>query len=147
VDLASVEQSGRFIILVEDNAADAHLVREALESSAIVCELVVITNGERAIQFINEIESGSVSDPHLAIIDLNLPRKPGAEVIKRIRASAKFKDLPIVVLTSSNNPIDRANAESIGVSRYVLKPARFSEILKLGSLFREILGLTNDTLK
>ena len=120
-ELASVEQTSRLIILVEDNVADARLVREALEKSAIACELVVITNGERAIQFIEDIDSGSGPCPQLAIVDLNLPKKPGAEVVKRMRASAKSKDVPVVVLTSSNSQIDRETAKSIGVSRYIVK--------------------------
>ena len=124
--------------------ADARLVREALENSAIACELVVITNGQRAIQFIDDIDSGSDLCPQLAIIDLNLPRQPGAEVVKRMRASAKCKDVPVVVLTSSNNQIDRDIAASIGVSRYIVKSAQLSEILKLGSVFRDMLGLSNN---
>jgi DNA-binding response OmpR family regulator len=119
-------------------------LREALENSSIPCELVVITNGLRAIEFIDDIDSGSGLCPQLAIVDLNLPKKPVAEVVKKMRASAKCKDVPVIVLTSSDNQIDRENAKSIGVSRYILKPARLSEILKLGSVFREILGLTND---
>jgi chemotaxis family two-component system response regulator Rcp1 len=132
------------IILVEDNVGDVRLVREALENSSIACELVVITNGQRAIQFIEDIDSGSGLCPQLAIVDLNLPKKPGAEVVKRMRASAKCKDVPVIVLTSSDNQIDRENAKCIGVSRYILKPARFLEILKLGSVISDILRLTND---
>ena len=123
---------------------DARLVREALENSSIRCELVVITNGQRAIQFIEDIDSGSGLCPQLAIVDLNLPKTTGTEVIKRMRASAKCKDLPVIVLTSSNSQIDRESAKSIGVSRYIVKPSRLSEILKLGSVFRDILGLSND---
>jgi CheY-like chemotaxis protein len=123
--------------------ADARLVREALDNSAIACELVVITNGQRAIQFIEDLDAGSGLCPQLAIVDLNLPKKPGAEVIKRMRASAKFKDVPVVVLTSSNNQIDRDNAKSLGVSRYIVKSGRLSEILELGSVFKDILGLSN----
>jgi CheY-like chemotaxis protein len=145
--VAPVEQTGRLIILVEDNVADARLVREALENSSIPCELVVITNGQRAIQFIEDIDSGSGPCPQLAIVDLNLPKKPGAEVVKKMRASARCKDVPVIVLTSSDDQMDRENAKSIGVSRYVLKPARLSESLKLGSIFREILGLPNDVEK
>jgi len=73
-----------------------------------------------------------------------LPKTTGTEVIKRMRASAKCKDLPVIVLTSSNSQIDRESAKSIGVSRYIVKPSRLSEILKLGSVFRDILGLSND---
>lgn len=126
---------------------DARLVREALENSSIHCELVVITNGRRAIQFIEDIDSGSGVCPQLAIVDLNLPKMPGAEVVKRMRASVKCKDVPVIVLTSSDNQIDRENATSIGVSRYILKPARLSEILRLGSVIRDILGLPNDVEK
>jgi CheY-like chemotaxis protein len=131
-------------MLVEDNVADARLVREALETSSIPCELVVITNGQRAIQFIEDIDSGSGLCPQLAIVDLNLPKMPGAEVVKRMRASAKCKDVPVIVLTSSDNQIDREHAKRIGVSRYILKPARLSEILKLGRVFRDTLGLPNE---
>ena len=126
---------------------DARLVRGALENSAIACELVVITNGQRAIEFIEDIDSVSDLCPQLAIVDLNLPKKPGAEVVKRIRASAKCKDVPVVVLTSSNNQIDRKNAKNIGVSRYIVKSGRLSEILELGSVFRDLLGLSNDAEK
>jgi DNA-binding response OmpR family regulator len=123
---------------------DALLVRAALENSSIPCELVVITNGQRAIQFIEDIDSGSSLCPQLAIVDLNLPKKPGVEVVKRMRASSKCKDVPVIILTSSDNHIDREKAKNIGVSKYVLKPARLSEILKLGSVFRDILGLPNE---
>ena len=127
--------------------ADARLVREALENSAIACELVVITNGQRAVEFIEDSDSGSGLCPQLAIVDLNLPKKSGAEVVKRMRASATYKDVPVVVLTSSNNQIDRENAKSIGVSRYIVKPSRLSEILELGCVFRDLLGLSNDVEK
>ena len=75
---APVEQSGRLMILVEDNVGDARLVREALENSSIPCDLVVITNGQSALQFIEDIDSGSGLCPQLAIVDLNLPKKPGS---------------------------------------------------------------------
>lgn len=142
--MAPAEQTGRLIVLVEDNVGDARLVREALENSSIPCELVVITNGQRAIQFVDDIDSGSGLCPQLAIIDLNLPKLPGTEVVKKMRASQKCKDVPVIVLTSSDNHIDREKARSAGVSRYILKPARLSEILQLGTIFREILGLAND---
>jgi chemotaxis family two-component system response regulator Rcp1 len=136
-----LNQPGRRILLVEDSVGDARLIREALEDSAIPGELVVITNGQRAIEFIDEIEHGQSLCPHLAIIDLNLPKRPGAEVVKRMRASVKCKHVPVVVLTSSDNKTDREIATSIGVSRYILKPARLAEILQLGAVFREMLGL------
>jgi CheY-like chemotaxis protein len=76
-----------------------------------------------------------------------LPKKTGAEVVKRMRTSPKCKDVPVVVLTSSNNQIDRENAKRLGISRYIVKSGRLSEILKLGSVFRDLLGLSNDVEK
>lgn len=142
-----LEETGRVILLVEDNAGDVRLIREALEHSAISGELVVINNGQRAIEFISEIDDGSGQCPDLAIVDLNLPQRSGADVIERMRASDRCKQLPVVVLTSSDNQKDRETAARIGVSRYILKPLRLAEILKLGVVFREMLGLPGATSK
>ena len=132
---------------MEDNVGDARLIREALENSEISGELVVITNGQRAIDFIDEMDNGSSLCPDLAIIDLNLPKRPGTDVVLRMRASSKCKHVPVVVLTSSDNQRDRETARRIGVSRYILKPARLSEILELEVVFREILGLSKNPAK
>jgi DNA-binding response OmpR family regulator len=106
--------------------------------------LVVITNGQRAIDYIDEIDNGSSLCPDLAIVDLNLPKKPGTDVVLRMRASSKCKHVPVVVLTSSDNQRDRETAQRIGVSRYILKPSRLPEILNLGVVFRELLGLSGN---
>ena len=99
---------------------------------------MVITNGQRAIDFIDEIDNGSSLCPDLAIVDLNLPKRPGTDVVVRMRASSKCKHVPVVVLTSSDNQRDRETARQIGVSRYILKPARLSEILELGVVFVDL---------
>lgn len=139
-----MEEAGRRILLVEDNGGDARLIREALVNSAIAGELIVITNGQRAIEFIDEIDHGPGLCPDLAIVDLNLPKRPGVEVVRRMRASGKCQHVPVVVLTSSDNERDKETVMSIGVSRYILKPARLAEILQLGAVFKEMLGLPRD---
>ncbi len=113
-------------------------------NSAIAGELIVITNGQRAIEFIDEIDHGPGLCPDLAIVDLNLPKRPGVEVVRRMRASGKCQHVPVVVLTSSDNERDKETVMSIGVSRYILKPARLAEILQLGAVFKEMLGLPRD---
>jgi two-component system, chemotaxis family, response regulator Rcp1 len=116
------------------------LVREALEEYGVQCELILITNGETAIEFIQKVEADETPCPKLVILDLNLPRKPGRDVLKRIRASSKCEQIPVIVLTSSDARKDRDDAASLGASRYIRKPSRLSEFIELGSVFKEIIG-------
>jgi len=127
------------ILLVEDNPADVGLVREALQEHQVPCELIVISNGERAIQFIEELDGEASACPQLVILDLNLPKKPGREVLKSMRASVPCAHVPIIVLTSSDNQKDRVEAARLGASRYIRKPSRLAEFLSLGGVFKEIL--------
>ncbi len=86
------------ILLVEDNSADVDLVREALEEHAVRCELVLTTDGEHAIEFLESVDTGKTRCPDLIILDLNLPKKPGHEVLRRVRTSLKCNHVPVVVL-------------------------------------------------
>ena len=128
------------ILLVEDNAADVGLVREALEEHQVRCDLIVINNGERAIEFIEALSGDASACPGLVILDLNLPKKPGREVLKSVRASVPCGHVPIIVLTSSDNQKDRSEAARLGASRYIRKPSRLAEFLGLGAVFKETLG-------
>jgi chemotaxis family two-component system response regulator Rcp1 len=128
------------ILLVEDNPADAGLVREALEEHGIEGELTVLLDGEQAINFMNELDAGPGSCPDLIIVDLNLPRKPGRAVLKYIRQSHKCSRAPVAILTSSDAERDKSDAARLGASRYIRKPLRLEEFLSLGSVFKEMLG-------
>jgi chemotaxis family two-component system response regulator Rcp1 len=104
------------IVLVEDSVADIGLVREALREHRVSCELTVITNGERALRFLDEIDAGEHPCPALFIIDLNLPRKPGKVVVQRVRTSSVCKNVPAIVLTSSDNQKDKDDVASLSPS-------------------------------
>jgi DNA-binding response OmpR family regulator len=131
------------ILLVEDNAADVGLVREALEEHRVRCELNVIVDGERAIKFIDEVDAGEQSCPDLMIIDLNLPKKPGKEVLRRIRGSKNCSQVAIIILTSSDNQTDRDEVASFSASKYIRKPSNLYEFLKLGAVFKQLLYPVN----
>jgi CheY-like chemotaxis protein len=126
------------IVLIEDNRADVGLVREALEQHNVRCEVTEIANGDIAIRFIEEVELGQHPCPDLFIIDLNLPRKPGREVLKRIRASAACKDVAVVILTSSDNQKDKDDVAPLTPLHYLRKPSRLDDFIGLGALFKEI---------
>jgi two-component system, chemotaxis family, response regulator Rcp1 len=133
------DQKSVSILLVEDNPADARLVRKALEEHRVEGELMVLADGEKAIEFIRTVDAQSAECPALAIIDLNLPRKSGREVLEHIRLSARCRGMPVVVLSSSDAEQDRADAMRLGASRCLRKPSRLGEFLSLGAIFKAVL--------
>jgi CheY-like chemotaxis protein len=138
----SAESGGKapVILLVEDNPADSGLIREALEEHGVRCELLLVTNGQKAIEFIEKLDSNDILCPDLLILDLNLPRRSGKEILQRMRMSSQCANIPIVVLTSSDHRKDREETAFLGASRYIRKPTRLDEFLKLGGVFKEIIG-------
>jgi CheY-like chemotaxis protein len=134
------ERKAVSILLVEDNPADVILVREALEEHGVEGELIVANDGEKAIAVIQDIDCEAVGCPDLFIVDLNIPKKPGREVVERMRQSVKCKDALIAILSSSDSARDQEDARRLGVSRYIRKPSRLDEFLRLGAIFKALLG-------
>jgi CheY-like chemotaxis protein len=127
------------ILLVEDNPADAGLVREALQEHGVRGELIVISDGEEAIRFITALDARQAPCPDLVIIDLNLPKSPGMEVLKRMRQSAKCGKATSLIFSSSDVESEKLEAQRLGASRYLRKPLRLEEFFRLGAVFREML--------
>ena len=105
------------ILLVEDNRGDIRLIQEALKSTTAKCEVVVTRDGMDAMSYLHqEGEYTNVSLPDLVLLDLNLPKKDGREVLAEIKADPKLKHLPVVVLTTSLNEEDIANSYDLHVN-------------------------------
>lgn len=132
----------RQILLAEDNPADIELVVEALEEHAVSCDLLVVTNGERAATFLDEIDAGKHPCPHLFILDLNLPRKSGAEVLERMRTGCTCPHVPVVILTSSDSQKDKDAVAKFYPFRFLQKPLSLQGFLQLGGVFKEVLNFT-----
>jgi len=115
------------------------LVRESLEEHSVSCDLLVIQNGDRACTFLEAIEKGEESCPDLFILDLNLPKKSGVEVLHRMRASEICQHVPVVVLTSSDSQKDKAAVAPFRPTRYIRKPSQLEDFLKLGAAFKSLL--------
>jgi two-component system, chemotaxis family, response regulator Rcp1 len=128
------------VLMVEDNPADVALVQEALKEYSVDCELVVVHDGEKAIQHIGRIDQDEAESPALVILDLNLPRRHGREVLSAIRGSRKFDSVPVVVLSSSIASRDIAEAEALGATQYVRKPMDLEEYMQVGSVVKSILS-------
>jgi CheY-like chemotaxis protein len=128
------------IALIEDNPADAFLVQEAITNRHIPAKLVVIRDGEKAIQAIARVDADdNAVRPNLFLLDLNLPTRTGEEVLTHIRNSRRLSTTPVIVMTSSSSPKDRATAESLGASRYFCKPSDYDSFMQLGEAIEEIL--------
>ncbi len=124
------------IVLVEDNDGDVFLVRRALNRNAAPYELRLASNGEDALQIV--AESGEGKRPDIFILDLNLPRFSGGEVLTRIRANPAFDTTPVMVLTSSDSSRDRVRAMELGADRYFCKPTDLTAFMGLGRIIQEI---------
>jgi chemotaxis family two-component system response regulator Rcp1 len=113
------------IVLVEDNPADAEMLKAALEQADMPVEVVVLEDGIKAMEYL----TGNVSAPHdLVLLDLNLPRINGFEVLERIRANADLKSLPVVVMSGSSDPLEIERCYRAGANSYVCKPTHLNEI-------------------
>lgn len=127
------------VLVVEDNPADAGLIRKALEEHGVEGVVTHIIDGETAIAFIEAVDADQLDCPDLAIIDLNLPKRPGQDVLERMRQSAKCREIPVVILSSSDAKRDVVDAERLRASQYIRKPTRLEEFLRLGTVFKDAL--------
>ena len=122
------------IFLAEDNPADVYLLREALASeSSDAIDVVVAQDGEEALDFVERRGAFQyAAKPDLIILDLNLPKSDGSDVLRSIRESSDLSSIPVVILTSSDSPRDRATVERLGASYYITKPSDLDAFLALG---------------
>jgi two-component system, chemotaxis family, response regulator Rcp1 len=129
------------IVLVEDTEWEVFLIREALEQAGLVFELHVLDDGEKALELIAKIESDeTVPLPRLIMLDLNLPKVSGGQVLERVRQSSRCGPIPVFVLTSSDSPKDKAEIARLGgATQYFRKSFRLDEFMSLGLVVRELL--------
>jgi len=128
------------ILLIEDNLADAMLVREALEEHRVEGDLLIIADGEKAIRYIQAVDIRAADCPDLMIIDLNLPKRSGREVLQAVRQSVGCRNATVVILSSSDTQQDRAESIELGANRYIRKPLLLEHFLALGAEFKALLG-------
>jgi chemotaxis family two-component system response regulator Rcp1 len=131
----------KYILLAEDNPADVELVRVALEDRSVDCGLHVVSDGAQAIAFIERVDGNSaVPCPSLLLLDLHLPKRNGADILRCLRASERCGQTPVVVLTSSDSPRDEENAARHAALHYFRKPSALDEFLTLGDIVSDIIG-------
>jgi two-component system, response regulator len=117
------------ILLVEDNPADEALTLRALKKANIANTVVVARDGVEAVEYLipSDQDGATRKLPQLVLLDLKLPKLDGHEVLKRIRANARTRLLPVVILTTSVEDQDRLDGYRLGANGYVRKPVDFTE--------------------
>jgi two-component system, chemotaxis family, response regulator Rcp1 len=126
------------ILLIEDNPADVFLIKEAMRAHGIDFDLQWLSDGEEALGHVNGFGAASHL-PELILLDLNLPKVDGKELLKRIRHNRHLADTPVVILTSSDSPHDRNETARLGASCYIRKPPTLDEFLGVGGTIKKLL--------
>jgi len=122
------------ILLVEDNADDEALTLRALKKNNIRNRVVVTRDGQEALDYL--FRTGAFADtppdetPQLILLDLKLPKVDGFEVLQRIRSSERTRRLPVVILTTSNEDLDRMRGYDLGANSFVRKPVEFDHFME-----------------
>jgi CheY-like chemotaxis protein len=120
------------ILLVEDNPGDVRLTREALKEAKVSNTLHVVEDGVAALDFLYRRGAyGKVARPDLILLDLNLPRKNGPEVLAEIKQDAQLKTIPVVILTTSQAEEDVLRAYKLHANCYITKPVDFIRFLRI----------------
>ena len=120
------------VLLVEDDAGDVLMTREAFEHYKIRNTLHVVTDGEQAIQFVRRKgEFASAPRPGLIMLDLNLPRRDGLEVLAEIKADPELRLIPVVILTTSQAEEDIVRSYALHANAYVTKPVDFERFIEV----------------
>ena len=120
------------ILLVEDDPKDVELTLTALEEYKLANEVVVTRDGEEALDYLyrrGNFTTRATDNPAVLLLDLKLPKVDGLEVLQQIKADAKLKLIPVVVLTSSHEEKDMVTSYKLGVNAYVVKPVDFHEFV------------------
>ena len=129
--METMDKLGR-ILMVEDDPKDVELSLTALEEYNLANEVVVVGDGEQALDYLyyrGEFQSRSGENPAVILLDLKLPKVDGLEVLKQIKADEKLKLIPVVVLTSSKEEKDMVASYKLGVNAYVVKPVDFHDFV------------------
>lgn len=128
------------LLLLEDNPGDVDLLRRALRSAEFDCELTVLEDGAEALAFVRQQgKYAGARIPDLAVLDLNLPKNDGLEVLEAMRASRVFDAVPVAILSSSSSPHEQAKMQAFRIGRFITKPPDFEEFLKIGSTLKALL--------
>jgi CheY-like chemotaxis protein len=125
------------VLIVEDNLGDVELLRMALHTANLDCDVTVIDDGRDALDYFANPASPL---PDLVVMDLNLPKNDGLEILEAMRANPRFERVPVAVFSSSSSPQERARVANLHVDRFIAKPPDLDEYLNIGWTLKDLLA-------
>ena len=127
-----MDEGRKVIFLIEDNRGDIRLIQEALKRAGTPCDIAVARDGVEAMAYLRrEGDFQQAVTPDLILLDLNLPKKDGREVLAEIKADANLKHIPVVVLTTSRNEDDIFNSYDLHVNCYIAKSRNLAQLFTI----------------
>lgn len=115
------------ILLVEDSPSDVRLIREALKETPLDVQITVARDGIEAMEYLHQSADGMVNRPDIILLDLNLPRKNGREVLAEVKSTPRLKQIPVLIMTSSKADEDVTQAYDLNANCYIAKPGNLQE--------------------
>ncbi|HUJ18944.1 MAG TPA: response regulator [Nitrospirota bacterium] len=126
------------VLLVEDDAGDVELTREGLAAAKLIVNLHVVDDGVKALKFLRrEHPYSDVPRPDVVLLDLNMPKKDGREVLKEIKDDKNLHSIPVVILTTSDADADIVKCYDLGANCYITKPVGFDAFIKVVNTLEE----------
>jgi two-component system response regulator len=131
----------RTVLLVEDNPTDAFVIQEVVEKSELNLRLRIAEDGKDVLLYLEELCGAEPSSwPALVLLDLNLPKISGIEVLRRLREGPSCNRTPVIVVTSSTEESDRAAVQGLGAEAFFQKPRDLTTYMQLGQLIKRVLA-------
>ncbi|WP_404419369.1 response regulator [Marinospirillum sp.] len=119
------------VLLVEDEPADAHLVKMSFEEGRVLVDLQHVQDGVEALEYLNrEGDFAQAPRPDLILLDLNMPRMNGRQFLEKIKKQESLKRIPVVVLTTSEAEIDIVSSYDLGASGFIVKPVNIDDFIQ-----------------
>lgn len=126
---------------MEDNESDVFLIQQAIEAAKLSLALHVVTDGNQAVRFFERVESdATLPVPALVILDINLPKMQGSDVLRHMRQSRRCGGAQVIVVSTSGSENDRKLMTELGANGYFRKPSEYDEFMKLGDMVKALLA-------
>jgi two-component system response regulator len=126
------------ILLVEDNPDHAELTLRALRDEKFPCRIQWLKNGQEALDYLLFLEKNSLSElPHFILLDIKLPKLTGLEVLKKVKENKNLKNVPIIMLTTSDRSEEILGCYNLGVNSFIVKPVKFDEFYEKVKLIKQ----------
>ena len=128
------------ILIADDDAEDISIIKDAMELLEVVDVLWPAQNGEQAFEILQESFESSTK-PCLIVLDLNMPKMNGIQTLGKLKTDERFKDIPVIIYSTSVNPLEKETCLRLGAHSYIPKPVSFKESMETAKLFLQFCDL------